>query len=466
MVDKYDLLIIGAGAAGSSAISELDKSGKRIALIERNILGGTCLNYGCDPTKTLLHIANLLYQAQHSKRFGLRISEAFFDWQEVRQRVQQVITQLRGGPIDEAEAKLRHKGIDLIHGEASFVSPHEVSVSGKTLYAERILIAAGSQTLIPPVEGLHETGYITNIQAVSLPHLPRRLAIVGGGAIGVEFAQLFHRFGVEVVVLERSPIIVDKEDRELADKLCALLSQEGIRLETNSELKRARKEPDGKHLTVQCGEKGEMELVADEILMAVGRRPSLEALQLDKAGVQTTKKGIQVDETLRTTVPHIWAAGDVASPYQFTHIATAQGKLVAHNAFADRPQRFDDRAISWVTFTYPALAHLGKTEEQFKQEGTPYTVAHFSMNENERAVTLGEPEGMIKVLCNPQGKILGAHVLADHAGEIISSLVVAMRNGLTVEQIASSILPYPTLSESITAAVGTLQQQMSSERKR
>jgi dihydrolipoamide dehydrogenase len=461
--DKYDLLIIGAGAAGSSAVSALDKTGKRIALIERNILGGTCLNYGCDPTKTLLHIANLLYQARHSKRFGLRISEASFDWQEVRQRVQQVITQLRGGPIDEAEAKLRHEGIDLIHGEASLISPHEVSVSGKTFYAQRILIATGSQTVIPPVEGLQETGYITNIQAVSLPHLPRRLAIVGGGAIGVEFAQLFHRFGVEVVVLERSPIIVDKEDRELADKLCALLSQEGIRLKTNTELKRARKEPDGKHLTISSGEKGEMELVVDEILMAVGRRPSFEALQLDKAGVQTTKKGIQVDETLRTTVPHIWAAGDVASPYQFTHIASAQGKLVAHNAFADRPQRFDDRAISWVTFTHPALAHLGKTEEQLKQEGTPYKVARFSMNENERAVTLGETDGMIKVLCDPEGKILGAHVLADHAGEIISSLVVAMRNGLTVGQIASSILPYPTLSEALTAVAGTLQEQAGSE---
>ena len=205
LIDSYDLLIIGAGAAGSSAASDARKEGRRVALVERNLLGGTCLNYGCDPTKTLLHTARLLYQARNASGYGLRIPQAQADWRQVLARVQQVIQQLRGGTDEEASAQLARQGIDVLHGEASFVTPHELSVGSQSIVAERIIIATGCETVVPPIEGLRETGYITNVQAVSLPNLPRRLAIIGGGAIGIEFAQMFQRFGVEVTVLERGP---------------------------------------------------------------------------------------------------------------------------------------------------------------------------------------------------------------------------------------------------------------------
>ena len=296
----YDLLVIGAGAGGSTAASTAAQNGIRVALVERDKIGGTCLNYGCDPTKTMIHVAGLLYHARHADRFGLRISEAKADWTSVLSWVHQVQLRIRGGTSEEAAAQLSHKGIHVLPGDATFVSPHELTIAGKTISADRIIVAPGSQEAIPPIEGLNEAGFITNVEAVSLPTLPNRLAVVGGGAIGIEFAQMFHRFGVEVTVLERSSIILDKEDREVADTLCSLLEKEGLRLETSSELKRIQRDAQGKCLTIRCGERAEEQLVVDEILLAIGRQPSLASLHLEKAGVKTSKKGIEVDATLRS----------------------------------------------------------------------------------------------------------------------------------------------------------------------
>ena len=452
----YDFLVIGAGAAGSSAVTTIDAHNQRVALVERHVLGGTCLNYGCDPTKTLLHIANEYYQAQHAGRYGLLIPETSFVWADVQSYVREVIKRLRGGTLEEARANLEKKGVNLLDGEATFVSPHEVQISGKTVSAARILIATGSETTVPPVEGLQEAGYITNIEAVSLPYLPRRLAVVGGGAIGMEFAQMFHRFGVEVTVLERSPMILDKEDRELADKLCNILTSEGLHLETGAELKKVQRDDGGKHLTIRWGQDREEVLVVDEILMAVGRKASFEALRLDAVGVKTSKKGVVVDTTQRTSVPHIWAAGDVASQYQFTHVATAQGKLAARNAFSDDPQPFDERVIPWVTFTNPTLAHVGKTEEQLKEEGTSYRVTRMPFSQNERAITLGQTEGLVKLLTDMEGKLLGGHILGERADDVLAPIVLAMHAKLSLEQLASTLMPYPTLSEAVAGAAGSL----------
>lgn len=453
---EYDLLVLGAGAAGSSAVTTITKDGRRVGLVERHLLGGTCLNYGCDPTKTMLHIARLLYQTQHSHRFGLHIPTATFEWKEVLAWVQQVIARLRGGTLEEARDKLTHQGIELLEGEASFISPHEVLIAGQTVSAQRIIIATGSETVVPPIDGLKEAGFITNVQAVTLPTLPRRLAVVGGGAIGMEFAQLFHRFGVVVTVLERGPTILDKEDRELADRLCELLTAEGMRLETDAELKRVQCDGAGKRLTISCSGREEEELVVDEILLALGRRPSFESLHVEKAGVKTHKKGIVVEATLRTNVPHIWAAGDVASEYQFTHVASEQGKLAARNAFASEPQAFDDRVIPWVTFTDPALAHVGKTEEQLREEGVKYQVARLPMLENERALIEGETEGLVKLLLDREGKILGGHILASGGDDLLAPIVLAMHTGLPAATLASTILPYPTMSESVRLATERL----------
>ena len=445
----YDLLVIGAGAAGSTAASTAAQNGMRVALVERDKIGGTCLNYGCDPTKAMIHIAGLLYHARHADQFGLRISEAKVDWTSVLSWVHQVQLRIRGGTSEEAAAQLSQKGIHVLPGEATFVSPHVFTIAGKTISADRIIVAPGSQEVIPPIEGLNEAGFITNVEAVSLPTLPNRLAVVGGGAIGIEFAQMFHRFGVEVTVLERSSIILDKEDREVADTLCSLLEKEGLRLETSAELKCVQRDAQGKCLTIRRGERAEEQLMVDEILLAIGRQPSLAALHLEKAGVKTSKKGIEVDATLRTNVPRIWAAGDVTGGLQFTHVAYEQGKLAAHNAFAQEPQAFDDRVIPWVTFSDPALAHVGKTEEQLRQEKVEYRATHMYFNDVERAIAEGATAGLVKLLVDKQGRILGGHILAPRAGDMLAPIILAMHAGISAETVASTIMPYPTMIESV-----------------
>jgi dihydrolipoamide dehydrogenase len=447
--DHYDLLVIGAGAAGSTAANTALQQGAHVALVERDKIGGTCLNYGCDPTKTLLHIANMLYQAHHADGYGLHIPEASAQWEAVQSYVRKVINQIRGGTPDEARAELQKKGIQVFHDEANFISPHEISVGGRSIFADRIIIASGSQTLVPPIEGLEQAGFITNVQAVALPSLPRRLAIVGGGAIGMEFAQMFHRFGVEITVLERSPQLLDKEDRELADMLCNLLSKEGMRLETDAELRRVERTTGGKRLTVRCGQRAEEQLTVDEILLAIGRRTQFAKLNLEAAGVETMQRGIKVDETLRTSVPHIWAAGDVTGDLQFTHLAYAQGKLAAQNAFSEHPRPFDGRVIPWVTFTFPSLAHVGKTEEQLRKAGVAYKVGRMPFSESERAVANGDTAGLVKLLVDTQGKILGGHILGSRADDLLAPVIVAMQANLPVKDLAATIIPYPTLSEAV-----------------
>lgn len=426
-------------------------------LVERDKPGATSLNYDWDPTKNLLHIANLLYQARHADQYGLSIPEAKAEWSVVLARVHEVIDRIRGGTPEEARTNLAdQEGIDVLQGEATFISPHEVSIAGHVVSAARMLIATGSETVVPPIEGLHEGGFITNLEAVSLATLPRRMAIVGGGAIGIEFAQMFSRFGVGVTVLERGPALLDKDDRELAGMLCTLLSDEGIRLETNAELRRVQRDGECKRLTIHCGEREEEELVVDEILMAVGRRPSFDSLRVEAAGVKTSKQGIVVDATLRTSVPHIWAAGDVASPYQFTHVASEQGKLAAYNAFAREPHPFYDRVIPWVTYTDPTLAHVGKTEEQLRNDGVEYRVARLPFSEVERAICNGKTDGLVKLLVDTKGMILGGHILASGADDLLAPIVVAMHARLHAATLAETILPYPTLSEAVRWAADKL----------
>ncbi|MCZ7573243.1 MAG: FAD-dependent oxidoreductase [Ardenticatenaceae bacterium] len=388
MTNDYDLVVIGAGAAGSTAASTAAESGHRVALVERDRLGGTCLNYGCDPTKTLLHVAQRLFHARHGSRYGLRIAAAEADWTAVHTWVGQVLDRIRGGTRIEAHRHIAATGIDLYWAEARFGSPHEVIVGTQTLRAARIIIATGGEARVPPIDGLREVGFLTNIEAVSLAPLPRRLAIVGGGPIGVEFAQLFHRFGVAVTVLEMADHILPKDDRELIDRLAGLLVDEGVRL--------------------------------------------------------------------RTSVAHIWAAGDVTGGYQFTHVAAEQGQLAAHNAFASRPTSFDDRVVPWVTYTDPALAHVGQTEEQLREAGVRYRVARLALNELDRAITTGETDGLVKLLADEEGQLLGGQILAPNAGDLIAPVVLAMHARLPVKVLAETILPYPTMAEGVRWAADKL----------
>ena len=452
--NEYDLIVIGAGGAGSTAAGNAAGSGKRVALIERDKLGGTCLNYGCDPTKTLLHTASVLYHAQHATRLGLRIPQAKADWAAVQAHVRQVQDTIRGGTLEQARAGIEAQGIDLFMGQATFTAPHEILVNGEILRSKRFLIATGTVALIPDIEGLAETGYITNVEAVSLPKLPKRLVVIGAGPIGLEFAQMFSRLGSKVVVLERGKQPLPREDPELAMLLCSQLTVEGIRLEFGAEMRCGEINEHGKHIHIH-GENGkEEDIAADQLLVAVGRRPALDELNLVAAGVQYTKEGITTNKTLRTNVTHIWAAGDIASKYQFTHVASDQGELAAHNVFARKPKAFDDRVIPWVTFTDPELARVGLSEAELKEAEIEYRVGRAYFHKLDRAIANDQTFGSVKLLADMNGKILGGHILCANAGELIAPVVYAMRFGLTAKKMAEAMLPYPTMAEAVRWAAG------------
>jgi dihydrolipoamide dehydrogenase len=456
---SYDLLVIGAGPAGSGAASTAAEQGRRVGLVERDKIGGTCLNYGCDPTKALLHIADVLDKARHAEQYGLSVAGAAADWQVIQKHIRQIVDEVRGGDDQQVRDQLSKQGIDVIKGEARFQSSHELVVGGRTLRAEQILIATGSQATVPDIPGLRDAGFITNKEAIWLPELPRRLAIVGGGPIGVEFAQLFQRFGVQVTILEQGPAPLPKDDRELADMLCDLLADAGVDIQTNVELLSVERQEGGKALAFRCADGSRQHLLVDEILVAVGYQPALESLNLAAAGVETNDDGVVVDANLRTSVPHIWAAGDISGGYQFTHVAYDQGRLVASNAFADQPQPFDDRAIPWVTYTSPELAHVGKTEQQLREEKVAYRVGRKPMDEVERAVVTRQAAGLVKLLVGEDGHLLGGHILAANAGELIAPVALAMRAGLRAEQLAGTILPYPTLAEGVRWAAEQAQKE-------
>ncbi len=458
MAEKFDLLVIGDGAAGGSAASAAVKAGKRVALVEKHKPGGTCLNYGCDPTKTLLNCAHRLYQARHDAEFGLQIGQAQPDWPVIRARVHSVIDQLRGGSLEQAFENIRQEGVTVFRGEACFLSPNRVRVGQQEIEASQFLIATGTVAAVPPVKGLREAGFITNVEAVDLAELPENLAVIGGGVIGIEFAQMFSRLGVKVTILEHGPNILDTEDQEFANHLRQLLEKEGIKILTGATINEIRTSQTVKILELVDQDKRPLEIKAGQILVAAGRQPVLEGLGLSEIGVQTTEHGIKVDQYLRTNLPNIWAAGDIADPLQFTHVAEEQGELVAANAFATTPKPFNRRAIPWVAFTQPELAHLGQTEEELKEAKKPYRVARLNFDEVERAVTDGITAGMVKILADEQGLILGAHILAEHGGELIAPLVLMMRHNLTLDQLSDTILPYPTLSMSLGKVAGKLKK--------
>jgi pyruvate/2-oxoglutarate dehydrogenase complex dihydrolipoamide dehydrogenase (E3) component len=447
--DEYDLIVIGAGGAGSTAAGNAAEMGKHVALIERDKLGGTCLNYGCDPTKTLLHTASVFYHASHASGLGLRISQAKVDWEVVQAHVRQVQETIRGGTLEQASAGIAAQGIDLFMGEAMFTSPHEIRVNGVTLRSKRFVIATGTVAMIPEIDGLSKAGYITNVEAVSLPELPKRLVVIGGGPIGLEFAQMFSRLGAQVTVLERGEQPLPREDPELAMLLCSQLTAEGIRLEFGAEMRCGDIDEHGKHIHLHGKDGKKEDLTADQLLIAVGRKPALDKLNLEAAGVQYTEDGVTTDATLRTNVPHIWAAGDITSKYQFTHVASDQGKLVAHNVFARKPKEFEDRVIPWVTFTDPELARVGMLEAELKEAKTEYRVGRAYFNKLDRAIANNQTFGSVKLLADMDGNILGGHILSANAGELIAPIIYAMRFGLTAKKMAGAMLPYPTMAEAV-----------------
>jgi pyruvate/2-oxoglutarate dehydrogenase complex dihydrolipoamide dehydrogenase (E3) component len=445
---SYDLVVIGAGAAGSTAAFEAIGRGANVALIERWKVGGTCLNAGCDPTKTLVRSAEVLHLACHAARFGVTVGDAQPDWPAVIARVERVIDTIRGG---DGDRNIRDAGIALYKGAARFSSPQEIAVDGEVVRADKVIVATGATPVLPPAVGLAEAGYLTNVEAVALPALPTSLAIIGGGVIAVEFAQIFARFGVAVTILAARGHLLPREEPELTHELRAILAGEGIRVETGVRVDRVEVANGVKRLT---GRRGEERVVCEaaEILLAAGRRPSVAGLGLEAAGIAYSADGIVVDAELRTTAPQVWAVGDViGGDYPFTHVADYQARIAEHNALSGmRAREVDYRAVPWVVFTDPELARVGWTEAEARREGYDVKVATVRMTDIARAITTGETDGLVKLVADRvTGRILGGHVLAARGGELLGEIALALRLRLPAAALAETLHAYPTLSEGV-----------------
>lgn len=449
MSDDYDLAVIGAGGAGSTVAFEAVNRGVKVALIERWKVGGTCLNVGCDPTKTLVRSAEIAHLARHAGRFGIDVADVSVDWPAVMARVRRVIDTIRGGDGDK---NVRDAGIALYKHHARFRGPKELELDdGRIVRAEKIVIATGARERPAEIDGLDRVGYITNVEAVELPSLPESLVIIGGGVIAVEFAQIFARFGVRVTLIGSRDHLLPKEEPALSEALRAVLEREGVRVETGVRVTRAAVDGDEKIVSGERDGEG-VTVRAREIMLAAGRVPTVADLDLERAGVgYDADDGITVDEQMRTAAPNVWAVGDVTNSYPFTHVADYQARIAEHNALSGKPPLLADyRVVPWATFTDPELARVGMTEEEATDAGHDVATVTVRMKDLARAITNGETDGMVKLVADrATGQILGGHVLAARGGELIAEIALAMRMRIPVREIAETIHAYPTLSEGV-----------------
>lgn len=445
---KRDIVVIGGGAGGLVVASVAAQLGLKVTLIEQHDkLGGDCLHTGCVPSKTLLRVARVASLMRRGGEFGLDPVTPNVDLGKVSDHIQSVIAHIQ--QHDDPD-RFRSYGCDVIFGHAEFLDPCTVRVNERTVQGRRFVIATGSRPLVPPIEGLRVGNYLTNENVFSLRELPRRLLVLGAGPVGVEMAQAFARLGSQVSLVERLPHILPQEDPELSDCLETLLSAEGIDIHTKSSVQRVITQ--GEAQLVECSDG--LQLTADRLLVALGRRPSLEQLGLDAAGVAFDSSGITVDRRMRTSNKHIYACGDVCGPYPFTHMAEYQAGIVISNAIFRVPKKVDYRVVPWVTYSDPELARVGLTEQQARAQGIEPEVLRFPFSRIDRALTEVEGHGLAKLVCHRK-RILGASILGPHAGELIHEIALAMKTGATIGHISATIHAYPTLAQVHRRAVNT-----------
>lgn len=448
--DRYHLVVIGAGTGGLVSAAIAASLGARVALVERHLMGGDCLNVGCVPSKGLISAARSWHAARTAadEMSGPKADGAG-DFAKVMARMRRLRADI--SPIDGA-ARFRDLGIDVFLGHGRFVAGDTVEVDGKRLRFRRAVIATGARAAAPPIEGLSDTGYLTNESIFSLTSLPERLGVIGAGPIGCEMAQSFARFGSDVTLLNRSEHVLPREDAEAARIVEASLIRDGIEL--HGEVDVHQVEGPGKSqsapITVRSRTKNGavLEHRVDELLVAVGRAPNTDGLGLEAAGVDYDRNGVKVDERLRTTNKRIYAVGDIASKFKFTHTADAQARLVVQNAFFFGRGRTDSLVVPWCTYTSPEIAHVGMFAHDAEARGLSVETLTIPFDDVDRAVLDGESEGFLRVhLRKGSDKILGGTLVAAHAGDMIGPLALAATHNLGVSAFSSTIFPYPTQGE-------------------
>jgi pyruvate/2-oxoglutarate dehydrogenase complex dihydrolipoamide dehydrogenase (E3) component len=438
---RYNLVVIGGGTAGLVSAVGAASLGARVALVERHWLGGDCLNYGCVPSKALLRAARAAYDVRTAAELGIEVGEPRVDFPAVMQRMRRLRAQI--APHDSAE-RLAGLGIDVYFGAATFVARDAIEVAGARLPFARAIIATGARAALPPVPDLAALTPLTNETVFSLTELPRRLLVLGGGPIGCELAQAFCRFGSEVTILDRDDRVLPREDRDASAIVQAQLEREGVRLVLGAHLIAATR--DGDTRTLSFTRAGVTEHAhGEQLLVAAGRTPNLDGLGLEAAGIAGTERGIQIDDRLRTTNRRVFAVGDVASRFQFTHAADALARIAIQNALFFGRKRASALVMPWCTYTDPEVAHVGLDEHEAKERSL--TTLTVQLEVNDRAILDGETRGFARAHVASDGTLRGATFVARHAGEAIgeASLAITTRQKLGV--LSATIHPYPTQAE-------------------
>ena len=445
---RYNLVVIGAGTAGLVTAAGAAGLGAKVALIERHLMGGDCLNVGCVPSKGLISSARAAAAVRDAGEFGVTVAgDASVDFAAVMKRMRR----LRAGisPHDSA-MRFRDLGIDVFLGQGAFTSDNTVEVAGKTLNFRKAVIATGARASAPPIPGLETVDYLTNETIFSLTELPRRLAVIGAGPIGCELAQSFARFGAEVFLIEATHGILPREDTDAADRVKQSLLKDGVKLLCCGKKTEVSKADAGVRVTLDSHDEG-YDLTVDQLLVAVGRAPNVEGLNLDAVGVAfDERKGVTVDDKLRTTNKRILAAGDICSPYKFTHAADFMARIVIQNALFFGRAKASALTIPWCTYTSPEIAHVGLSEREASDQNLAIDTFTQEFADVDRAILESETDGFVKIHVK-QGtdRIVGATIVAANAGDMIGEVTLAMKHGIGLKNIASTIHPYPTQGEAI-----------------
>ena len=450
----FDIGIFGGGSAGLTVAAGAAQAGAKTLLVEKEgRLGGDCVYYGCVPSKTLIRTAQVYHLMRNAQEFGLpEVGLGIPDYGNIAHRIQSVISTIQKYDSEERFCKL---GAKVEYGDASFVDEHAISLDGKRYSARYWVIATGSSAAIPPVEGLKATPYITNKEIFSLGKLPASMVIVGGGPIGIEFAHAFTRLGTKVTVVEFLGQILNADDRDLTDIVMNVLKSEGVEFYLDSAVKSTKSVGNEVEVIFQKGDQTQS-VRAETLLVATGRKVNLEGLGLENIGVVFDKKGLKLDERLRTTQAHIFGAGDVTGVYQFTHAAGYEGGIVVSNAIFHFPRKVDYTYLPWVTYTDPELASIGMNEKSAKAKGINYSVWSEEFVNNDRSLAEGEKTGKIKMLLDDKEKPIGVQILGPQAGDLLSEWVAVMNGKVKLSTLASAVHPYPTLGEINKRVAGNL----------
>jgi pyruvate/2-oxoglutarate dehydrogenase complex dihydrolipoamide dehydrogenase (E3) component len=452
---RYNLVVIGAGTAGLVAAAGAAGMGAKVALVERHLMGGDCLNVGCVPSKAMIRSGRAVADIRTADRFGISLAgDIVVDFAAVMERMRRIRSDI--SPHDSARRFTDNYGVDVYFGQARFTAPDAVQVEGQSLQFARAVIATGARATVPPIPGLEQAGFLTNDTVFNLTEQPRRLAVIGGGPIGCELAQTFARLGTEVTIVEMADQFLPREDPDAADVLRAALERDRVTVRLSTTLEKVEAEGDDKVLTLATPD-GPRQIVVDTILAGVGRTPNIDGLDLEAAGVTYDRSGITVNDFLQTSNPRIYASGDVCLPHKFTHTADATSRAVVQNALFPGPKKRISRlVIPWCTYTDPEIAHVGLYEHDARARGLDVHTITIPMADVDRALAEGDDEGFLKVhLKAGSDTILGATIVARHAGDLISEITTAMVGGIGLGSFAGIIHPYPTHAEAIRKAADT-----------